>query len=356
MSMYGKSRKEGMTSERFLPFLAAIGLLLYGAAPSAHVKWFVEVDVSDPPRDLALVLSPMFWGLLALASAALFVVFLIDIHWSRRGRLEVIEQLFSTNPDVATYMVRIGTGVFFVAVWLVGDVILTPELVTDSPYVGAIQLFTAFFTLFVPTLILSAAGILALYVFGVMEYGIYHMIDYVVFLGVAAYLAISSLGNERLLRHRLPLLISLMLFSFLWSAIEKLGYPQWFDPFLDENEFLTIGLPRDFFVMSAAFVEFTLCYVLLAGRNLVILGSIALNFLIIAGALYFGKVDALGHFLIIVILAIMTIKGPNSYSIVPYRDDRPAALQSMLMLMGYWVVLGLLFALYYGLHRAVYGW
>jgi|GEM_PF-2833972 len=52
-----------------------------------------------------------------------------------------------------------------------------------------------------------------------------------------------------------------MLFSFLWVAIEKFAYLQWFDPFLDSNEFLTMGLPRDFFLMCAAFVEFTLVYV-----------------------------------------------------------------------------------------------
>lgn len=44
--------------------------------------------------------------------------------------------------------------------------------------------------------ILSAAGILGLYLFGVMEYGIYHMIDYVVFLGVAAYLTMTDIHSR----------------------------------------------------------------------------------------------------------------------------------------------------------------
>lgn len=173
-------------------------------------------------------------------------------------------------------------------------------------------------------------------------------------MGVAAYLAITSIGGERLLRHRLPLLILGMLYSFLWAAIEKFGYPHWFDPFLDQNEFLTMGLPRDFFVMSAAFVEFTLVYVLLTGRNMVVLGSIALNLLIIAGALYFGKIDAVGHFLVIIILSVITIKGAANYTIFPYRQGRNAVLQANYLLLGYWATLILFFALYYGIHWAVY--
>jgi len=121
-----------------------------------------------------------------------------------------------------------------------------------------------------------------------------------------------------------PLLVLGILFSFLWAAIEKFGYPQWFDPFLDSNKFLTMGLPRDFFRMCAAFVGFTLVYVLLTGRNIVSLATLALNLMIIAAAIHFGKIDTIGHFLVIVILVIMTIKGPSVYGFFSYRESRGA--------------------------------
>lgn len=340
--------------QRTAPYLLAFTLLLVSTYSNAHVKWFVEFDVADAPRQIDQVLNPMFWGLLALASFTLLIVFSLDIVWTRRGRFDFIEKRFNWTPDIATHMMRIGTGVFFIVLWLMGDVILTPDLVTGAVFVGYIQFFTAFFTLFSPTLVLTAVGILVLYVFGAVEYGIYHMLDYAIFLGVAAFFAITGSGNEKLMRHRLSILVAFMLFSFLWSAIEKFGYPQWFDPFLDEHEFLTMGLPRDFFLMAAAFVEFTLVYVLLTGRNVVVLGAITLNAIIIAGALYFGKVDALGHFLVMVILIIVTIKGTEIVQVIPYKEGRNALAQGGYRVLGYWASLALFFGLYYGIHAAVY--
>lgn len=334
--------------------LGASALLLPGLA-DAHIKWFAECDVSEPPSHLTLVSDPMFWGLLVLASVALFIVFFVDVSWSRGGRFNLIERRFSSNPNIATDMMRIGTGLFFTALWLIGDVILTPESVTDDPWVGTIQLLTALFTLSVPTLVLSGLGILALYGIGISEYGIYHMIDYVIFIGVALYLILTGLGIEWAKRIRLPMLMLFFVFSFLWSAIEKFGYPQWFDPFLDEHAVLTMGLPRHFFLLSAAFVEFTLVYVLLTGRNVVVLGALALNALIIAGTIYFGKIDALGHFLMMVILAIMAIKGGQTCAIMPDREGRSVAAQSGILVMGYWATLALFFALYYAVHAAIYG-
>jgi len=340
---------------RLASYLFVLPFIFVSTYANAHVKWFVEFDVTESPRQIGQVLmNPMFWGLLTLASVALLIVFSVDVLWTRRGTFDLVEKRFDLNPDVATSLMRIGTGVFFVALWLMGDVILTPELVTDAAFVSYIQFFTAFFTLFLSTLVLSALGVLALYVYGVTEYGIYHMLDYAIFLGVAAFLAITGSGNEKLMRHRLSILAFFMLFSFLWSAIEKFGYPQWFDPFLDENAFLTMGLPRDFFLMAAAFVEFTLVYVLLTGRNMVVLGAIALNALIIAGALYFGKVDALGHFLVMVILVIMTIKGTETVQLIAYKEGRSALVQGGYMVLGYWTSLALFFGLYYGIHAAIY--
>ena len=91
-----------------------------------------------------------------------------------------------------------------------------------------------------------------------------------------------------------------------------------------------------------------------SGRNIVVPGALALNALIIAGTLYFGKVDAIGHFLIIVILAILAIKGTQTSMIVPDSPSRGALAQSGILVIGYWLTLALFFALYYGMHRVFY--
>jgi len=43
----------------------------------------------------------------------------------------------------------------------------------------------------------AALGIVVLYVCGIASYGFFHMMDYPIFLGLAAYHALSALSAER---------------------------------------------------------------------------------------------------------------------------------------------------------------
>ena len=336
------------------PIATLVGALNTQAA-HAHVKWFVEFDVADPPRALAQVVNYNFVFLLTLASIGLFAVYVIDTSWTRKARLSVLERSFSWHSDIAGSIVRIGTGIFFLSLWLMGGVILTPETATEAEFVPYIHFFTALLVLFRRTLILSALGILILYAHGIAEYGLFHMVDYFIFIGVAAFLSITSLDNGRLNRVRLRVLYVSLVFTFLWSSIEKFAYAEWFQPFLDANEFLTMGMQRDLFLMSAAFVEFTLVFLLFTGGNVVVLGAIALNALIISAAIYFGKVDAFGHLPVIVALIVLAIKGAERFPILPHNDRRSVLLHSTYLLGSYWTALVLFFAMYYGLHWLLYG-
>lgn len=335
--------------------IAALVSTLNTQAAHAHVKWFVDFDVADPPQALAQVLNPSFVILLLLASIGLFAVYVIDTSWTRKARLSVLDRSFSWHPDIAGSVVRIGTGTFFLSLWLMGGVILTPETSTEAAFVPYVHFLTALFVLFRRTLILSALGILILYVHGISEYGMFHMVDYFIFLGVVAFLSITSLDNGRLNRVRLQILYATLVFTFLWSSIEKFAYAEWFQPFLDANEFLTMGMQRDVFLMCAAFVEFTLVFLLFTGGNVVVLGAIALNGLIIAAAMYFGKVDAIGHLPAIVALVVLAIKGAERFPILPRNDQRSVLLHSTYLLGLYWTALVLFFAMYYGLHWLLYG-
>ena len=83
---------------------------------------------------------------------------------------------------------RAGTGFFFIAIWAAGGILLTPELKTNSTLIAAIQLGIAAGMLSRRTMPLSAVGIFILFAVGVWNYGIFHLADYPVFLGVALYL------------------------------------------------------------------------------------------------------------------------------------------------------------------------
>jgi len=124
--------------------------------------------------------------LLLVASVVLFVVYYIDIKWSRAQRFDWFERPSSHQPNIIDAIARIGTGVFFVMLWLIGDVILAPDLLGDAVFLPYLHLFAAIFALFESTMILSALCVLALYGYGVTQYGFYHMLDYMLFLGLAA--------------------------------------------------------------------------------------------------------------------------------------------------------------------------
>jgi len=51
----------------------------------------------------------------------------------------------------------------------------------------------------------------------------------------------------------------------------------------------------------------------------------------------------------------MTIKGPSVYGFFSYRGYRGALTQSGIMVMSYWLALGLMVAMYYGFHYLAYG-
>lgn len=322
----------------------------------AHIKWFVEFDISDPPQSFAAIAGTFYYlNLLILSIWGVVLACVIDSLWCNKlGKFTLISDLFSHYDDIALNIARIGTGVFFVGIWLVGNVILTPELFSDAWYVSYIQLSIAVAVLFRKGLLFAGVGILVLYGIAIDNYGLFHLLDYFTLVGLAVYFILSFFNAARLEGYRLPILYLALIFSFLWSAIEKIAYPQWFYPFLDKYPALTMGLDPDFFIASAAFVEFTLFFLLLIGSNSIILLALLINLLITSGNIYFGKMDAIGHFPTNFILVIMLIKGPLpvkgwlfDHHCKPYIDAVKGAIAYPLTLI-------ILFSAYYGLHWVMY--
>ncbi|MCK5902823.1 MAG: hypothetical protein KAG28_06715 [Cocleimonas sp.] len=332
-------------------------LLIFSEYAQAHIKWFVAFDVSDPPKSLQFWISQGYVvSLIFLSLWGVIIACLIDSFWCRHfGRFTYINRLFSQYDDIALNIARIGTGIFFVILWIVGGIILTPDLATDAHFIPYIQLFIAISVLFRSALWITGIGILFLYGYSVDQYGIFHLLDYLTLVGLGLFFILSAFKNSKLAEYRFPFLYGLLIFSFLWSAVEKLAYPQWFYPFLEKYPFLTMGLDNDLFIACAAFVEFTLFFLLLMGSNGVVVVALLSNIVITSGNIYFGKIDAIGHFPVNFILLIMLINGPLpikhwffDHRCKPYS----AAIQIAMIFL---INMVLLFSLYYGLHWILFG-
>ena len=339
--------------------LLGICLLMLPSFAEAHIKWFVAFDLSDPPKSLLSWINKGYViSLFVLSLWGVVLACVIDSFWCRKfGRFTFISRFFSEYDDIALNIARIGTGILFVALWLLGGIILTPDLLTDAWFVPYIQLAIAISVLFKRTLLIAGLGILSLYGYALYQYGLFHLLDYLTLVGLGLFLILSTFKSgqlAKLARYRFPILYGLLIFSFLWSAIEKLAYPQWFYPFLAKYPFLTLGFDNDFFIASAAFVEFTLFFLLLMGSNGIIVVALLSNLLITAGNIYFGKMDAIGHFPVNVILIIMLIQGPLPIK-TWYFDHRCKPYSAALTVgLVFIVVITIMFLLYYGLHWLFY--
>ncbi len=323
-------------------------VLVAPCAAQAHVKWFCSYDTKIPPLPFQDVLTPAFIKVAAAFAALMYVAYLIDHAVERNGWLDWFDRaLLRCAPCIPT-LVRTAVCAFFLTLWATGGTILTPELTTTNRWVPWLQLAVAAGTLFRPTLAVAAVGIVGLYVYGVSTYGAFHMADYPVFLGIAAYLGFSAFEAPWLLRLRLPALYFNIAVTMMWGAIEKFGYPYWTFPLLATHSALAMGMRFDLFMLVAGFVEFSLAFFMLTGTALLRLSCLALLALLTSAIPEFGRVDAVGHSLIITGLVAMTIVGHRGVQLPRVFPGSDGLARSGIMTLSYGVTATVLFGLYYG--------
>jgi hypothetical protein len=203
--------------------------------------------------------------------------------------------------------------------------------------------------------VLGALGILVLYGYGISIYGIFHLADYPLFLGIAAYLGLTSARSKWLRSLRVPVLSITICVSLMWGAVEKWAYPEWTYPLLQARPYLTVGVPPTDVMIIAGFIEFALGYYIMIGLTLV-RPAILFVLLIFGSAIIdFGKVDAIGHLPVMVSLLAMLAHGPSELHHW-FRDtsSRPLA-EAWKASVAFGVSICLCFAVYYGLQSAEYG-
>lgn len=332
-------------------FLVAAVLTLICSTSQAHMKWFGEYNLTSDPVPLSDILNTPFLLLFALAIGAVFVASVIDRAWGVESSQVFLKRFFIPHRDYATLLVRISTGVFFFGLWLQGETILTPEIVrSGEPFIDAVQLTIAAATLSSRLCYVAGVGILVLYGYGMYLHGPFHLLDYLFFLGFANYLIwVSVPARDR--STPLSILYITLAFSLMWGAMEKFSYPNWYYPLLDEKPYLTFGFDQDTFVRLAGFVELTLAFLLLFSRNILLLVAIGLNGIFIAATADFGKVDAVGHLLIMTTLVVMSLEGPSKHTLARVSGTRLAQSCQLagLFAVGSLSLLALYHALRYGL-------
>ena len=326
--------------------LAILANAMFAGAASAHVKWFCAFDVAGQPRDLANVLCLDFELLIGLSLLALIFGVLVELSPLGPVMLRAMDRVTSFLHDNTELLFRAGCAFFFVSIWALGGILLTPELKTDSALIGAIQLGIAAGMVSRRTMPLSAAGIFILYTIAIWRYGIFHLADYPVFLGVAGYLALVGLQRDLFGVRPIDLVRWAASITLMWASIEKWAYPEWSYPLLIEHPNMTLGFDPEFFMRAAGAVEFALAFALLWTPLLRRAAAVILSAMFISAVFEFGKIDLIGHTLIVVVLL----------AIVADNGGKTAQLRySLLIPLGYAVALSGFLATYYALHALLFG-
>ena len=318
----------------------------------AHVKWFAPYDVSQQPTPVNNVLTGHFVVVFLVFTLLLASTFLLDwisTTWCRglaaQGDYEEFEER----------LLRSGTGAFFMALFATGGIILTPELRTTADWSTWLQLGIAVSMLSARTCALGSLGILALYGFGVAQYGFFHLSDYPMFIGLAAYLALTSVTSKYLRSLRMPILYVSICVTLMWGAVEKWAYPEWTFPLLAERPHLAFGLPPDLFMIVAGFVEFTFAFYMLTGFALLRLAVLGLGAIFAAAIVDFGKPDAIGHLPILIAMAAMFLHGPTPLHLWLHETSDSGFRKARTAGIAYASSVFLFLALYYGLQYSEFG-
>ena len=334
--------------------LVAAAVVLQPLPATAHVKWFNDqYCVGCPPDTLDRIFDRWWLASLAFFSLLSLCAFVIDRIWGEQAGAWFEGFVAQIQSPPENYL-RVGLGVFLLCLWVHGGILLTPELRTDNEAIAWLQLALALCTLSWRTTWVTAAGIVTLYGIALAQYGVFHLLDYPIFPGIAAYLAIHSLRLERLRPLAGSILVAAVAATLLWASFEKWAYWSWTMPVIGTHPEIAMGANPKAYVIFAGFVEFFLAYFLVAGRFMALPAAAGLLSMFVSAIFDFGKIDAIGHLMIILSLVVIMLQGtqPVTNFLAPRRLGITLGAVASLAILN--LVLGAYGVGYFGLHQLIY--
>jgi hypothetical protein len=347
------SKRENLSWLRWISVLLLNAAWAMVALPaSAHVKWFAPYIVGAAPQPIMRTLTDgWFW--LGIGLVVMFFTAARGLERSPYGgaALDGLDHLTQPLWGRLDDYIRAIVAAFFVAIFSVGGIYLTPDLRTPAEWVSWMQLVIAAMIFWRPTMTLAGFGIIALWLLALRDYDLFHMFDYLALgIGVALYLILGASHRENWRAHRFEALRWGLAVALMWSSLEKFAYPEWFYPLVDDKPFITFGLPRDAFIPMAGVAEFTMGFGLIWTPLIRRLSAVALFIIFTVAVWPFGRVEIIGHGLIMaIVLAVAADRSRESHAFpsfkIPVRNI-PAGLLAALVVFvsGYW-----------GMHVVFYG-
>jgi hypothetical protein len=326
----------------------------------AHVKWFSPYDLDKPPLPINQILTQEYLYFYIGSAIFIYCFFWFDRFFYKHEILRDVIYQYVISQEQALVLLRVSVLIFFTSAAVFGlynqPFLLTPELKTDLAFVPWLQLVIALFALHRYTLPLIGMGIIVLYVIATSLYGIFHTLDYFVFLGVGYFFLASRKDGETWIKSRYVVMFATTGLTLLWASIEKWAYPYWTYPLLESDPSLLIGMSPYLYMVLAGFVEFNITFILLSSAS-VFSRTIAtgLLFIFILAIYKFGLIDAIGHLPIMAILLVLVLRGPTSARYFLVLSGKSVWTEAYFMTGLWFLAFNVIFLSYYGIYYLAYG-
>ena len=329
-------------------------------AAHAHVKWFAEYDLNKPPLPIGEVLTGHFLYIFLISVVWMYAFFWLDRYALRDRLLEDTLRRYTVSEPVAFAIMRLAALIFFAALGVYGisdhAFFLTPELTTDYRWVPWLQFGMSLCALHRYTVPLIGLGIAILYVAAVTQYGIFHLLDYLILIGVSYYFLVARIPGPGWLMSRYIVLYAATGLTLLWASIEKWGYPMWTYPVLAREPGMLMGFEPQTYMMLAGFFEFNVTFMALSSVSLLSRAvSLVLVSIFLLAIAKFGMIDAVGHLLIIAILFVLILHGPTKGRNFLGLELKSLWTEAYFMTGLYILAFVMVFIAYYGFHFLSYG-
>ena len=119
--------------------LALLFAVTSTANASAHVKWFCAYDVAGQPLELSNVLCQDFEILIFVAAVGLLAGCFLEKTPLGEAMLRSMDRVTIGIRLHTEEMVRAFCFFFFIGVWTLGGILLTPELTSKSLFLPPLQ-------------------------------------------------------------------------------------------------------------------------------------------------------------------------------------------------------------------------
>lgn len=300
-----------LSKNNILKIISLALLILWANELFAHVKWFTSFDFLDKSKETTEVANMIYWGLVALSILVISILIFLDRKMEQTNWSKKMNKWLDNRQKYSLDVIRIAMFAVLIISW-VNSTILTPELNANNTLIPWTEFIIALLLLIPSTISLAGGLILLLYGYCIYKFGFFYMLDYLHFLGISIYLMTAKVQNERIKSIGIPALYITLGFALVWLAFEKLYYPAWSLYLLEQNPQLALGLPHDFFLQGAAFVEIGLGFMLLFGAlERPLAGLITIVF--ITTSIIFGKTEVIGHTSLHAMLIVFILKGTGNF-------------------------------------------